>query len=324
VATAITRQHGLVAFEPGRGEQPQVGRDHLPQLEFDHVRGARMAASQHHALVPDAGMQRLGRLLRLVLVGEPQADRGQQDGPDDHGVAGLADKGRRHGGHRQQRQERGTQLAGQYRPRAGAVRPDRVRARRHQPPSRLVIRQADRAAAQLVQYVTDRKCGGRGDGQRRAGRVSLAALHGDCHGHLAGGWLSPRFRAAAGPSAGPNVTTRADLLPGRSDSGRLTMSVSHKEAVAMVTDVDREQVLHDKAVRQLRKRRDFRSHVLVYLLVNTFLVVIWVVTDGHGFFWPVFPIAGWGIGVIMNAWDVYGRQEITEEDIKREMDHLGK
>ena len=30
-----------------------------------------------------------------------------------------------------------------------------------------------------------------------------------------------------------------------------------------------------------------------------------------------------GIGVIMNAWDVYGRQEITEEDIHREMDRLG-
>ena len=47
-------------------------------------------------------------------------------------------------------------------------------------------------------------------------------------------------------------------------------------------------------------------------------------TDPHGFFWPVFPIAGWGIGVIMNAWDVYGRQEITEEDIHREMDRLTK
>jgi hypothetical protein len=33
---------------------------------------------------------------------------------------------------------------------------------------------------------------------------------------------------------------------------------------------------------------------------------------------------GWGIGVIMNAWDVYGRQEITEEDIRREMEHLKK
>jgi len=26
----------------------------------------------------------------------------------------------------------------------------------------------------------------------------------------------------------------------------------------------------------------------------------------------------------MNAWDVYSRQEITEEDIEREMDRLGK
>jgi hypothetical protein len=92
-----------------------------------------------------------------------------------------------------------------------------------------------------------------------------------------------------------------------------------------ITDnADREQVLRDKAVRQLKKKRDFRGHLLVYLLVNTFLVVIWLVTDRHGFFWPVFPIVAWGIGVIMNAWDVYGRQEITEEDIQREMDRLGK
>jgi len=92
-----------------------------------------------------------------------------------------------------------------------------------------------------------------------------------------------------------------------------------------ITDnADREQVLHDKAVRQLKKKRDFRGHLLVYVLVNTFLVVIWLVTGQHGFFWPVFFIAVWGIGVIMNAWDVYGRQEITEEDIHREMDRLGK
>jgi len=93
----------------------------------------------------------------------------------------------------------------------------------------------------------------------------------------------------------------------------------------MITDdADREQVLRDKAVRRLKKQRDFRSHLLVYILVNTFLVVIWLLTDPNGFFWPVFPIAGWGIGVFMNAWDVYGRQEITEEHIHREMDRLSK
>ena len=92
----------------------------------------------------------------------------------------------------------------------------------------------------------------------------------------------------------------------------------------MTDDADREQVLHDKAIRQLKKQRDFRSHLLVYILINTFFVAIWLLTDPNGFFWPMFPIAGWGIGVIMNAWDVYGRQEITEEDIHREMEHLGK
>ena len=92
----------------------------------------------------------------------------------------------------------------------------------------------------------------------------------------------------------------------------------------MTDDADREQVLHDKAIRQLKKQRDFRSHLLVYILINTFFVAIWLLTDPNGFFWPMFPIAGWGIGVIMNAWDVYGRQEITEEDVHREMDRLSK
>ncbi len=91
-----------------------------------------------------------------------------------------------------------------------------------------------------------------------------------------------------------------------------------------IDNVDREQALRDKAVRQLKKQHDFRNHLLLYILVNTFLVVIWLITGRHGFFWPVWVIAGWGIGLIMNAWDVYGRQEITEQDIHREMDHLSK
>ncbi len=93
----------------------------------------------------------------------------------------------------------------------------------------------------------------------------------------------------------------------------------------MITDdAVREQVLRDRAVKQLKKERDFRGHLLVYVLVNAFVVVIWAITGRDGSFWPVFPIAGWGIGVIMNAWDVYGRQEINEEDIRREMEHLQK
>jgi hypothetical protein len=91
----------------------------------------------------------------------------------------------------------------------------------------------------------------------------------------------------------------------------------------MVTDT-REQAARDRAVAQLKKRRDFRGHLLVYVLVNAFVVVIWAVAGGHGFFWPVFLIAGWGIGVVMNAWDVYWRPQITEHDIQREIEREDK
>jgi hypothetical protein len=43
-------------------------------------------------------------------------------------------------------------------------------------------------------------------------------------------------------------------------------------------------------------------------------------TGPHGFFWPVFLIGLWGIGVVMNAWDVYWRRDITEEDIQHEIE----
>lgn len=84
----------------------------------------------------------------------------------------------------------------------------------------------------------------------------------------------------------------------------------------------RETELRERAIKRLKKRHDFHAHVLIYLLVNTFLVVIWWMTSPEGFFWPVFPIIGWGIGVVMNAWDVYVSEDISEEDIDREIRHM--
>lgn len=83
------------------------------------------------------------------------------------------------------------------------------------------------------------------------------------------------------------------------------------------------QDLRDQAVERLKKKRDFKTHILIYVLVNAFLVVIWAVTsDGDTIFWPIFPIVGWGIGLAANAWEVYGRRPITEDEIRREADRL--
>jgi hypothetical protein len=50
-------------------------------------------------------------------------------------------------------------------------------------------------------------------------------------------------------------------------------------------------------------------------------VIIWAAT-GADFFWPVFPIAGWGI--VFHAWDAYGRNVPSEERIQQEMDRLSR
>jgi hypothetical protein len=84
---------------------------------------------------------------------------------------------------------------------------------------------------------------------------------------------------------------------------------------------DTEQQLRERAVERLKKKRDFRTHLFMYVAVNAALVVIWALT-GAGFFWPVFVILGWGIGVAGNAWDVYGRKPFSEEQIRRETDRL--
>jgi hypothetical protein len=78
----------------------------------------------------------------------------------------------------------------------------------------------------------------------------------------------------------------------------------------------------ERALQRLRKRRDFRAHLLVYALVNSFFVVIWAMTTPNGFFWPVFPLVGWGIGVVMNAWDVYLADDFREDAINREIERM--
>jgi len=82
-----------------------------------------------------------------------------------------------------------------------------------------------------------------------------------------------------------------------------------------------EAELRERALVHLKKKRDFWAHVLVYIMVNSLITGVWAMTS-HGFFWPIFIIAGWGIGVVMNAWDVYRREEFSEEEIRREMANL--
>ena len=42
--------------------------------------------------------------------------------------------------------------------------------------------------------------------------------------------------------------------------------------------------------------RAFQAHASIFVLVNLFLIAVWAVA-GAGYFWPIWPILGWGLGV---------------------------
>ena len=93
------------------------------------------------------------------------------------------------------------------------------------------------------------------------------------------------------------------------------MSVIQSGAPPVDVDPRRQE-----SIGRLKKRRDFWTHVLVFALVNLVVWSIWAIT-GSGFPWPVFLTAGWGVGVVMNAWEVY-RPPVTEEAIERELERM--
>lgn len=82
-----------------------------------------------------------------------------------------------------------------------------------------------------------------------------------------------------------------------------------------------DEELRELAVRRLEQREEFRNHLLAYLLVNGMLTVIWFLTSGTGLFWPIFPILGWGIGLMFHGLDAY-RRPYTEDRIEREISRL--
>jgi hypothetical protein len=50
----------------------------------------------------------------------------------------------------------------------------------------------------------------------------------------------------------------------------------------------------------------FQTHAAIFVLVNLMLVGIWAAA-GAGYFWPVWPILGWGLGVGIHGYVTYGR-----------------
>jgi uncharacterized membrane protein len=83
------------------------------------------------------------------------------------------------------------------------------------------------------------------------------------------------------------------------------------------TSVQRRQ----EAIERLEKRTGFWQHLIAYTLINGLIIGAWFVIAGGGLFWPIFPLFGWGIGLVFHAMEAF-RRPYTEERIQREIDRM--
>ena len=76
---------------------------------------------------------------------------------------------------------------------------------------------------------------------------------------------------------------------------------------------------HQAAIERIRAKRAFGRHARIYVAVNLLLIAIWAITS-RGYFWPIWPLLGWGVGLGMNYWSVFLRKPISDDEIRRELE----
>lgn len=80
-----------------------------------------------------------------------------------------------------------------------------------------------------------------------------------------------------------------------------------------------ESELRERAISRLRARRGFWWSAIWFVAINAMLIFFW--SRSGGFFWPIFPIVAWGIGLGAQAIALFGAGE-SEAKIQEEMRRL--
>ena len=66
-----------------------------------------------------------------------------------------------------------------------------------------------------------------------------------------------------------------------------------------------EQTRYQEAKKQVEEIKGFYFHLVSYLLVNAVLVVVNLLTSPD-YLWFIWPIMGWGVGLIIHGVSVFG------------------
>ena len=75
---------------------------------------------------------------------------------------------------------------------------------------------------------------------------------------------------------------------------------------------------YEQARKRVERKRKFGADLVAYVVINAFLIVVWA-ASGMGYFWPAWVLAGWGMLLVLDAWNVFFRRPVTRTDIENEL-----
>ncbi len=68
---------------------------------------------------------------------------------------------------------------------------------------------------------------------------------------------------------------------------------------------------NDMLWQMAKKRAGFKWSLASYFFVNCMLVAIWFISSGpYSYFWPVWPMLGWGLGLAFQYFSAYHGDKI--------------
>ncbi|GAF75287.1 unnamed protein product [marine sediment metagenome] len=94
----------------------------------------------------------------------------------------------------------------------------------------------------------------------------------------------------------------------------------------MSTGMSEEELYH-QARKRVEEKKGFYIHFTVYIAVNIMLVIVWAFPAGGGYPWFIWPLGGWGIGILFHFLGVFvfsrpGNWERRE--VEKEVERLRK
>jgi fatty acid desaturase len=81
--------------------------------------------------------------------------------------------------------------------------------------------------------------------------------------------------------------------------------------------------LRKKAEKRAEEIVGFYVHLAIYIMVNLLLIIIWWFNGGLSVFpWFIFPLFGWGIGIVAHFVGVYSTIHLVDKIAEREFEKL--